>query len=73
MSAFTVSQVASAVFGSDACPLKLKRGAIQTVAQIILQVVLGRHAAFSEDGQCRVDLGNGFVLCCTVKPVEEAE
>lgn len=57
---FTVRDVARTTFNHDE----------MLATQIALQTILGRNAAFSDAGECLVDLGNGYVLRCTVEPKE---
>lgn len=70
MKPFTVRDVARAAFGNDAFPVGTKLQVVEQVMQIALQTVIGRDAAFSDSGECRIDLGNGFILACSVEPKE---
>ena len=64
---FTVRDVARATFSHDAMPGGISLKGLETATQISLQTVLGMNAAFSDDRDCVIDLGNGFVLRCTVE------
>jgi len=65
---FTVRDVARATFGHDGMPGGIALKGLETTTQITLQAVLGMNAAFNDAGEVRVDLGNGYVLRCTVEP-----
>ena len=65
--AHAIKDVARAVLGSDSAP-GVRLPAIEQTLRVALINVLGRNAAFDDCGECRIDLGNGFILTCTVQP-----
>ena len=65
----TLRDVARAAWSDDQCPSNVGLEKVETIARLAV-FNIGRCAAFNEGEPVVIDLGNGFLMSCTVAPVE---